>query len=87
MHSRDADAAESIVQLGCNPTHVFHQECIESFVFCPECYVPIEKDLPHSFLDERSVVGGGSDAEDSYEENGHLLRDDRQAAAADQEQF
>lgn len=28
VHQNDAEAAESIVQLSCNPTHVFHQECI-----------------------------------------------------------
>lgn len=47
-------ADENIVQLGCNPAHVFHADCIESFVFCPECFVPIEQDLPNSFIDERS---------------------------------
>ena len=32
---------ENIVQLSCNPAHVFHAECIESFEFCPECFAPI----------------------------------------------
>ena len=42
MHDREVDA--NIVQLGCNPAHVFHVECLSNFDFCPECLVPIDKD-------------------------------------------
>lgn len=44
MSRHDREADENIVQLGCNPAHVFHAKCIESFDFCPECLVPIEKE-------------------------------------------
>lgn len=55
MHDQATD--ESIVQLGCNPAHVFHADCINSFNFCPECFVPIEHNdsEPHSFMDARSI--------------------------------
>ena len=70
LQTHGGPSDENIVQLGCNPAHVFHAECIESFVFCPECFVPIEQEVPHSFLDENS----------DFEEN------PRQAGASDEEE-
>ena len=58
-HLQTSGAEENIVQLGCNPAHVFHAECIESFVFCPECFVPIEQEVPHSFM----IDGSDNDEE------------------------
>lgn len=66
QHDRAADGA--IVQLECNPAHVFHAECIESFVFCPECFVPINNPVANSQMDERSVGPPRSDC-DSQEED------------------
>jgi len=57
---------------------VFHRECIESFYFCPECFTPIENDIPESFMDERSER-----KEDSDEEN--LLDDYNDAADVEME--
>ena len=75
---------ENIVQLGCNPAHVFHAECIESFVFCPECFVPIDNEVPASFIEERSEEQDGDEeegGEEYAEENDNLLdrmeRDDQ----------
>ena len=67
-HLLTVAADENIVQLGCNPAHVFHAECIESFVFCPECFKPIEQDVPHSFMDERSDrhYEDGSENDDNW---------------------
>jgi len=62
--ARDAQVADKIVQLGCNPAHVFHRECIESFVFCPECFAPIDNDIPESFLDDRSERPEGMDSDE-----------------------
>ena len=74
-------ADENIVQLGCNPAHVFHAECIESFVFCPECFVPIEQEVPHSFMDENSDFDEDQRGARSDEEENLLNIDDRQPAA------
>ena len=52
MHDKEAD--ENIVQLGCNPAHVYHAKCIDSFDFCPDCFVPIDKNIDAS--------GGGDEA-------------------------
>lgn len=64
--------AGEIVQLGCN--HVFHRECIESFIFCPDCFAPIQGDAPQSFIDDGSEMK--DDGEDSAEEGllGHQMK-------------
>ena len=68
QHDHAVDGA--IVQLECNPAHVFHAECIESFAFCPECFVPINNSMAAntSQMDERSVGPPRSDC-DSQEED------------------
>ena len=38
-----AQPAPDIVQLGCNPTHVFHSQCLQWWPCCPECLVPIDR--------------------------------------------
>ena len=60
---------EEIVQLQCNPAHVFHRECIESFVFCPECFAPIDGEMPSQFIDSESESPHDDDIEDSAEED------------------
>ena len=75
MSKHDQEGDDEIVQLGCNPAHVFHAECIEDFVFCPECFVPIEEGVSRgSFMDERSVGPPQSDGE----EDDHLIADNEQ---------
>merc|ERR1719163_2045067 len=39
-----AQGGSEIVQLGCNPTHVFHSQCLQWWPCCPECLVPIDRD-------------------------------------------
>ena len=85
MSMLDHEAEQNIIQLGCNPAHVFHAECIESFDFCPECFVPIEKDAihhHHSYMDEKSVGPPRFDY-DSQEED--LLDPNHRNAAANTE--
>lgn len=53
-----------IVQLGCNPAHVFHAECLEGFAYCPECFVPIDQDIRDSYLEgdsENQSIANGED--------------------------
>ena len=66
--TRDAKINEHIVQLSCNPAHVFHKECIEGFYFCPECFTPIDNEIPDSFMDERSERRDDSDEENLLDE-------------------
>jgi len=68
--------------LHCNPAHVFHRECIESFVFCPECFAPIDNELPESFLDDRSE----RPAHDESDEEHLLANGDIDQQAADGEE-
>ncbi len=62
------DGGEEIVQLQCNPAHVFHRECIESFVFCPECFAPIDGEVTSGFIDSDSERSHSRDIEDDSAE-------------------
>ena len=73
----EMDSNKSIVQLQCNPAHVFHKECLQGFVYCPECFTPIEDDVPESFMaeedDEEGMRDGDSDEEGLLRRNVNRL--------------
>ncbi len=56
------------MQLQCNPAHVFHRECIEGFVFCPECFAPIDGEVTSGFIDSDSERSHSRDIEDDSAE-------------------
>ena len=32
-----------VVQLSCNPTHVYHKQCLQMWTYCPVCLVEIDR--------------------------------------------
>lgn len=63
---------DEIIQLGCNPTHVFHAECLRGSPYCHECMVPIDKEIIDALRDGDSESQSNANDDDSRFEDQNL---------------
>ena len=70
--------SEEVVQLKCNPAHIFHKQCLKDLHQCPKCMTAIHTDYPEDYFFEEGETSHAqdSDEEDLLQPAGHSESDE-----------